>query len=206
MAPRLLAMGLVVWLGQESIRAADPEVLHIGFVDSLLQEASPTQRKLLGSEFSDLVQKFTGCKSVVLQGINPATAAQQLGKGKWHLGVFHGVEFSWLQAKHPQLRPLMATTTAVSPVRALLVVKKDGGIGSFADLKGKNISMLQILHCRLFADKATGGGGKYFADVLKTRNVEEALDNILLGKVQGAVVDSPTSHSTRRFNRAVLIV
>lgn len=192
MARCIFAAGLVALFGFLPVRAADdPAVLRIGFVESILQEAPASKRKLFSKEFSDMVRDFTGLMSTVTQGINPQTAAKQLDEQKWHLGVFHGVEFAWVMAKHPKLKPLMIAATKVKPVKAVLVVKKDGGLTGIADLKGKDVSMLELLHCRLFADKQTSKASNYFGNVLRTRSVEDALDNVLRGKVQAAIVDTP---------------
>ena len=103
MANRMLAGGLLLLLGYWPVRANDPEVLHIGFVDSILDETAPSRRKVFAKEFGDLVRDFTGLKSVITKGLNPAIAAKQLDDEKWHLGVFHGVEFAWIigQASPP---------------------------------------------------------------------------------------------------------
>lgn len=101
MAHRILGIGLAMFLGVAVLPAADPDVLRIGFVNSILDESPASARALFAKEFSGLVKDFTGLKSVVTKGINPETSAKQLEDGKWHLGVFHGVEFAWIQAKHP---------------------------------------------------------------------------------------------------------
>ena len=52
--------------------------------------------------------------------------------------------------------------------------------------------MLQLLHCRLFAEKATGKSQDYFSSVSRTRSVEDTLDEVLSDHVQGAIVDTGT--------------
>ena len=192
MAHRILGIGLAMFLGVAVLPAADPDVLRIGFVNSILDESPASARALFAKEFSGLVKDFTGLKSVVTKGINPETSAKQLEDGKWHLGVFHGVEFAWIQAKHPALKPLMVTTTRVSPLRAVLMARKDSGVTGIGDLKGKNVSLLKYLHCKLFEEKLTAKADKFFSNVVHMRSVEDALDDVLSGKVQGAFVDTPT--------------
>lgn len=190
MASRIMTAGIVLLFCSSRIWADDPDVLSIGFVESLLRESPPGQSKLFGNEFRKMVLDFTGLKSVTLLGLSPTSAAQQLNNGKWHLGVFHGVEFAWIQAKHPKLLPLMIAAVDHSPVRAVLVVKKDSILGNVADLKGKDIRILTRLHCKLFADKTTGKASDYFGKMLQTHSVEEALDEVLRDHVQGAMVDT----------------
>ncbi len=173
---------------------ADPAVIHIGIVDSLLKNLAPGRKDLIDSELPDLVQEFTGFKSQVIQGGNPFAAGQKLTAGQWHLGFFQGVEFAWAQAKDPKLQPLLLAVKGQRTLHALLVAKKDDPLKGFTDLKGKGIYVLQYReHCRLFAGKgAQGNAKKFFGQVSTPKNEEAALDDILRGKVQAAVVDNST--------------
>jgi ABC-type phosphate/phosphonate transport system substrate-binding protein len=44
----------------------------------------------------------------------------------------------------------------------------------------------------LYTEKGTGNERNYFAKTAQTRNVEEALDALFRGELQGAIVDSPS--------------
>ncbi|MCI0684081.1 MAG: PhnD/SsuA/transferrin family substrate-binding protein [Gemmataceae bacterium] len=177
--------------------ADDPQVIKIGIVDSLIRDLSPGKQKLLETEFPDLVKEFTGFNSMVSQGGDPFTGGMKLAAGDWHLGVFQGVEFAWAQSKEPKLRPLTIAVARQKSIQALLVAGKDSGFTGFADLKGKDIHVLSAReHCRLFADKGAGGDAReFFGKVLPTNNTEEALDNILRGKVHASVVDNAAMES-----------
>ncbi len=172
----------------------DPEIVRIGIVGSLSQNTSPRLRELFAPELNSLVKDFTGLKSVSLQGLDPFTAARQLQAGKWHLGVFEGVHFAWAQAKYPRLQPLLLAVNQEEPIQAVLAVKKGSEIKSFADLKGKDVDILEWqLPCRLFAEKETGGRpGKYFARLFQSQDGQEALNDVLRGKVKAAIVDAAT--------------
>jgi ABC-type phosphate/phosphonate transport system substrate-binding protein len=76
-------------------------------------------------------------------------------------------------------------------VQAMLVVKKDSQATGFDDLKGKNVCMLgSRQHCRLFADKGAKGKAKEFFKLTTTTSVEDALDDVLRGKLDAAIVDT----------------
>ena len=171
--------------------AADPAVVAFGIVDSLVTDLSREKRDFLISDFKSLVKDFTEIESTVLLGGDPLRAAQQLQAGTWHLGVFQGVEFAWAQAKHPQLKPLMVAVYKDPKIQAMLMVKKDSKLTGFADLKGKNVSILAGReHCRLFADKGASGKAKDFFKLTTTNSVEDALDDVVKGKTDAAVVDT----------------
>ena len=174
--------------------AQDPDVIKIGLVESLLRDLTPGKRKLLDTEFPDLVKDFTEFNSMVMPGVDPFTAGKKLAAGEWHLGVFQGVEFAWAQSKDKKLAPLTVAVTKPKSLQALLVAAKDGKISGFEDLKDKEVHVLSGReHCRLYAEKA--GGEKAGVKLLPTSNTEEALDNILRGKVQASIVDSAALES-----------
>jgi len=192
---RIILVGVfVALLGMSPLSAQDPDVITIGFVDSMLKDLSPARKKLLDTEFPDLVKEVTGFKSQVAKGGGPFDAVKSLASGKWHMGVFQGVEFGWAQSKDPKLQPLVFAVQNKGAVYALLVAKKENTAAGFPDLKGKDVAFQEgKVHCRLFAEKNAGGELKSFFGKLATTNGgQAALDDILLDKVQAAIVDSDT--------------
>ena len=172
--------------------AEDPEVIKIGIVESLIKDLTPGKQKLLQTEFPDLVKDFTGINSTLIQGGDPFSAGKKVAAGEWHLGVFQGVEFAWAQSKDKKLQPLTVAVNKQKSIHALLVASKDSKINGFEDLKGKEVHVLMAReHCRLFAEKGAGGKAEqFFGKLLPTNNTEEALDDILRGKVQASIVDN----------------
>ena len=191
MKTHLLALAVSLILVQCG-PAQDPDIIPIGLVDSMIGDLSPGKRKMLDSEFPRLVQDFTGLKSIVFQGGEVAIAAKKLAEGQWRLGVFQGIEFAWAAASDSKLKPLILIRNGNSPVHAFLVVKSDSKAAGFADLKGKTAHLIQAReHARLFADKETGGKPeKFFAKLSPTVGAQGILDDVLLGKVDAAIVDS----------------
>jgi ABC-type phosphate/phosphonate transport system substrate-binding protein len=172
--------------------AADPAILRVGIMESLTLGTSPRVRESLAPKFAELVKDFTGYKSVTLQGLSPFTAARQLEAGKWHLGIFQGVELAWVQGRYPKLKPLMVAIFEEANVRAVLMVKKDSNVDGFKGLQGRTVCIHETkLHCSLFADKGAGGRAQdFFGKLLQVGSGEDALDDILLGKAEAAVVDT----------------
>lgn len=178
--------------GAGSLSAQDRDIIPIGMVDSLVKDLSVGKQKIIDADFPGMVKEFTGLNVKVLQGGDPPAAVQKLGDGQWRLGVLQGVEFAWAQAKDAKLTPLMIAVGGQKTIHALLIGKKDGAAKGFDDLKGKAVAILQSReHCRLFADKNSGGSAKkHFGKITYTGNSESALDDILRGKVQAVVADN----------------
>lgn len=180
-----------LYVATVSVKASDPPVLHIGIMNSMVKNLSPTLQLFLGVEFNGLVKEFTGLPSKVYPDTDLERADRNLHSGDLHLVIYQGVEFAWARVKDPQLQPLMVATFKQPTLHAVLVTRKDEPVSGFGDLKGKDIFMLGREHCRLFAEKEVGGKvSEYFGSVRQTCNIEAALDEVLLGKVQAAVVDN----------------
>lgn len=166
--------------------------LSIGIAPSMLKDLSAGQQTFITGEFPLLVKQFTGLDGNLVRAKDVGALARRVEAGDDPFGVFQGVEFAWVRAKHPELKPLLVSTYHKARNRGLLVVKKDAAYAKFADLRGKDLSLLREgkEHCRLFAIKGAGGDlAKFFGKVDVPANAEAALDAILLGKVAAAIVD-----------------
>ena len=183
----LLALCVGVTVGQN---AQAP--LSIGIAPSMLKDLTDGQQTFISGEFPLLVKQFTGLDGKLARAKDVADLAQRVEAGTDPFGVFQGVEFAWIRVKHPELKPLLISVYHRARGRALLVVKKDSAYAKFADLRGKNLSLLRQgkEHCRLFAIKGAGGDfDEFFGKVVDPPNAEAALDAILLGTVDAAIVD-----------------
>jgi ABC-type phosphate/phosphonate transport system substrate-binding protein len=178
------------------------KVVRIGLPDSLVKELSPGKQALVDSEFRDLVQEFTGLKAEVFQGGGAFEAAQKLEAKEWDLAVLQGVEMAWLNDKHPTIQPLMIAANNPRAIHAVLVVKKDGGPSGAADVKGKPVHIYKGKeHIRLFAEKQAGGDPKaFFGKVVETSSAETAIDAVLTGAAQAALVDNVALESYKKIH------
>jgi ABC-type phosphate/phosphonate transport system substrate-binding protein len=200
---RIWLVGVAVVFGLMSPLAAQAQgTVRVGLPDSLVKELSPGKQALVDSEFRDLVEEFTGLKADVFQGGSGLEAAQKLEAKEWDLAVLQGVEMAWLKDKHPTIRPLMIAANVPREIHAVVVVKKDGGPASSAELKGKPVQMYKgKLHIRLFAEKQAGGDPKaFFGKFTETGSAESALDAVLTGAAQAALVDNVALESYKKIH------
>jgi len=101
------------------------------------------------------------------------------------------------------LQPLLISIYRTADVKAMLVTKKDSAYKSFADLKGKEVALMNEgkEHLRRYAHKEAGGDpAAFFSKVVVPANSEAALDAVLLGKVQAALVDRAALDIYREIN------
>jgi ABC-type phosphate/phosphonate transport system substrate-binding protein len=209
--PGLSLVGLL--LAVATTAAQNPGKVTIGLVPSMTKELSEAQQKFIAEEFPQLVKEFTGLGGDLDKPSSVAELAEKLTAGKDQFGVFQGIEFAEVREKNPHLQPLLLSIYRTPEVKAIVVVKKDSPVGKFADLKGKDVTILKDgkEHIRRFTMKEAGGDPeKFFSKVVAPTNSEAALDAVLLGKVQAAIVDKSGLDVYReinpgRFNRLKII-
>jgi ABC-type phosphate/phosphonate transport system substrate-binding protein len=181
--------------GQNAANKAEP--IRIGMANSLFTDVPQVLMDLMGAPFSQLMKASTGLDGKFTPGGEVYDVARKLYDKKLDLAVFHAVEFGWAQQKYSDLQPLMLAINRHRKVRAFLVVKADGDIKSFADLKSKTVSLPRRskLHSRLFLDRGCAECGQanlraFFQDVVASPNIEVALDDVLRGKIQAVITDT----------------
>jgi ABC-type phosphate/phosphonate transport system substrate-binding protein len=195
-------VALICWLAPvQFAAAADPEPANrprtrIAIVKSLFREFPEPLMLALMEPFGVLWKAQIGWDSE-LTAIDPADLGEMLAGGKVDIGVFHGIEFAWAQQKHPELRPLLVAYNQKPHLRACLVVRADDQATGFVDLKGKSLALPQgqRIHCQLFMEKECRKIGQnlpeeFFSHVTKPQNIEIALDGLVDGYHQAAIVDA----------------
>src|SRR5262249_10131646 len=163
---------------------------------SFFRDVPEAQIGVLVPPFQKLMQGQTGLPSELGKPTDPDDLAEQLLKDQVQLGIFQGVEFAWMREKHPGLRPLVIAVNQHRNRQALLLVRQDSPADTFADLKGKvlAISKRSREHVHLFAERRCQKLGQkpaqFFSRLATPDNIEEALDDVVDGSVDAAVVDS----------------
>jgi ABC-type phosphate/phosphonate transport system substrate-binding protein len=180
-----------------AVEKGDPDPVRIAMVQTLFADVPIPLVNLLTPQFRGLMKDFTGLNGAPSAGGDAYSIAKDLVDDKVHLGVLHGVEYAWVKAKHPELEPLMIAVSKYNALKAHVVVRGDSEAAKFCDLKGKDCSVhfRAREHLRLFVEKSCLVHGKcdpksYFGSVVKSANAETALDDVLAGKLEAAVVDT----------------
>ncbi len=180
--------------------AADSEpatrpTTRIAIVKTLFREFPEPLMLALMEPFGLLWKAQIGGHSE-LTAMDPADLGEMLADGKVDIGVFHGIEFAWAQQKHRELRPLFIAYNKQPHLRACLVVRADDKASVFVDLKGKSLALPQgqRIHCQLFMERECRKSGQqrpeeFFSQVSRPPNIEVALDRLVDGVYQAAVVD-----------------
>jgi ABC-type phosphate/phosphonate transport system substrate-binding protein len=164
-------------------------------ISSLFRDTSEPLMQVHMRPLQSLLESQTGVSGQFVAGGDAENLGQRLKKGELHLGIFHGVEFAWAKAKFPQLRPLVIAVNKQPFLRAHLIVASDSKVASLEDLEGKVVALPNRSreHCRLFLERRCVPEGdtanKYFGRVIRPRDANYAIDDVIDGVAQAAVID-----------------
>lgn len=183
-------------------RAGDPpkakdltkEPMKVGMADTMVVGVPEVMVSILGDRLGAMMKEFTGLGADLDVGGDPFTLARKLDRGELELALFQGIEFAWVRAKHPSLRPLMLIVNKDRKVHSQVVVRTDARIASMADLHGKDIACptKNKAHCQLFLESSCSKNGSgdpksYFGKVVNPSSTEKALDALAAGEVQAVI-------------------
>jgi ABC-type phosphate/phosphonate transport system substrate-binding protein len=178
-------------------RAAEGDArgIRIGLVRTLFRDTPASLVDVLSQPLKALMQSQTGMTGELSVAGDPFDLSKKLKENTVQLGVFHGFEFAWARQRNPGLKPLVVVISHHRQLHAHLVVRKDNLASSCADLKGKSVAIPQGSreHCHLYLQRRCPGAGtdpkKFFAEITTPSSSEEALDDVIDGTVQAAIVD-----------------
>jgi ABC-type phosphate/phosphonate transport system substrate-binding protein len=129
---------------------------------------------------------------------------EKLVKRQMHLGVYQGNEFAWAQARQTGLKPLALSVNVYVYSVAYVVAQSAGKIKDFAGLQGQTLAVPSAgqRFLRLFVDRKVQEAGKkaeeFFAKITAPAEIEDALDDVVDGKVQAAVADRAALEGYKR--------
>jgi ABC-type phosphate/phosphonate transport system substrate-binding protein len=185
-------------------REARKQPLHIGMIDSLFRDMSEPQVQASMGPLRILVRLQTGLQAELIRSEDAFVLGEQLSSSKLQLGVFHGFELAWAQEKYPGLRPLLLAVNQKQLFHAHVLVSQKSKAQDLAGLEGKSLAMplRSWEHCWLFLERSCRKKGKkvaeFFSTLTSPASMEDALDDVVDGAVEAAVVDSVSLDCYRR--------
>jgi ABC-type phosphate/phosphonate transport system substrate-binding protein len=191
----MFAMSLAACAAQGSVTAADPPAkMRVGISAGLYQHVPETLFKTTFSPVESLIQEQTGLAGELILGGESGQLAEQLGRGQVEFAVFTGAEFAWARQKNTKLQPLVIAVNQDRSLRVHVLVRQDCTATRLADLKDMPLALPRCTldHCELFLNQQQalcGSSNAPFPKLCRPGAVEDALDEVVDGKMQAAVVD-----------------
>ncbi len=170
------------------------QLVRIGIMDTMFADFPEATQKDLLRMTASMFQMMASLACACVHVKSPMELAEQLQAGKMDLAVFAGYEFAWVEKQHNKIKPLVLAMTVYENPVAYLVVNKESTISKFSQLAGKKVALPKRSrpHSRLYLEreaKKVEGSGQTAIQIVRPKNVERGLDDILRGKVAGTVVD-----------------
>ena len=181
-------------------RLAKLEILHIGSSGGLTSEKGGKEKAALET-LQGFIKEETGLDNDITRQKDWRQLADKLAKGQLQLGVFQGYEFAWAQEKQADLKPLAVAVNVNVYPSVFVVARKKNKAKDFAGLQGQSLSIPATGqgYLRLYVERRSAATGKkidaFFSKVTAPDNVEDALDEVVDGKVQATAVDRAAAQS-----------
>jgi ABC-type phosphate/phosphonate transport system substrate-binding protein len=175
--------------------AAPPKTVKIGMLKSMFRDVPPQLFNAMTVPFQTVVESQTGLKGQLVVIDTPEEMTHKLSSGEVQLGVYHGFEFAWMKLQEKNLEPLMLVTANPNLLKATVVVQKDLNAAEVGDCRGQRLTMPMAAkeHSRLYLSRRCRQCGappqEFFAATKEPVSVEEALDQVVDGVANVAIVD-----------------
>jgi ABC-type phosphate/phosphonate transport system substrate-binding protein len=179
-----------------NLALAQSEGIKVGLTGTIFPGLSDSMLSAAARPFKSLLEQATGVTGSIVQGGSARGLAAKLQKDEVQLGVFQGVEFAWARVANAKLEPIVICVNQTRTVRAFLIVRSASSISKVADLKNKSLILPVETreHCKVFLERrcvaAASSPSRFYKKILEAADVEEALDEVVDGRVTAAVVDS----------------
>jgi ABC-type phosphate/phosphonate transport system substrate-binding protein len=185
----------LVAAGLSLAAAPSSTVVRIGMLKSMFREVPPPLFNAMSAPFQKVVESQTGLQGQLVIIEDADTLRQKLAAGEVQLGVFHGFEFAWMKLKDKSLEPLMLVAVNPNQLQSVVVVAADCKACGVAECRGKKVAVPTSVkeHSRLFLHRRCRGLGcgvpEFFGQTHEPTSVEDALDDVVDGVSQVAVVE-----------------
>jgi ABC-type phosphate/phosphonate transport system substrate-binding protein len=171
------------------------EVLRIGASGTLTGQADSPKEKAGVKTLQRFIKEETGLQSEIFGEKNWLDLARQMARGELHVAMLQGYEFAWASAKYPDLKPLVIAVNREIYPMAHLLTRRNNSATEFVALQGASLAVPITSHgfLRLFVERQSEAAGKsgqtFFTRISTPDNVEDALDDVVDGKVKAVVID-----------------
>ncbi len=186
------------------LSAQESAVLKIGTVGPL---APGGKGNAAEGKLKDFVLEESQLAAEVVQQESWQKLADGLADKTLQVGIFSGNEFVWALERRPTIKPMVLAVQGQKYPVIYIVVGKNDPSTDMKGLKGKAIAIPEGLrYLRLFAEQQAQKAGQpantYFSKIVSPEFSEEAIDDVVDGRIAAAVVAGGALETYKRRNQA----
>ncbi len=195
---------LLAWQTPGRAQQAARKPLRIGTSPSLALGSSKDKQRGALDTLRTFIKDETGLDNEIIQQKSWRDLAKKMASKELPIGVYQGYEFAWAQADHSSLKPLALATRNGHYTVAYVVTRKDDAASSFAGLANHTFSVPEASRGfpSFFVERLAQGQGKtmksFFSGVTTPDDVEDAIDDVIDGKITATVVDRAALEAFKR--------
>ncbi|MEI6207541.1 MAG: PhnD/SsuA/transferrin family substrate-binding protein [Desulfuromonadales bacterium] len=209
-----LLLAVIIWL-QSVCPAADkgdeaPKSFRTGFMQNVFYNTDPRDAKAVLEVHSREISRIMGLpltpKVVMFSEMD--SMAKALRKGELELAAIPSVEYLRIRKTIPLIPSFVGTNSNGQGITYVVITRKDSGIRSFSDLKGKSIlipavakyesSQIWLEVLLMKTDK--GGRETFFSQVKESPKISNAIMGVFFKQVDAAIVTRSGLNTSRELN------
>jgi len=181
-----------------------PKTLLIGTSGTLGGGAGEAKEAAALQSLKEFIKDETGLANEIVRQKGWHELAEKMSRKQIPLGVFQGYEFVWAQEEYPVLKPLELAVNGPTYPAAYVVTSKNDPAGNFVQLQGYSLGLPDVSKGfpYYFVERQAQAQGKkpdaFFSKITPYDNVEDALDDVVDGKIQATVVDQAGLEAFKR--------
>jgi ABC-type phosphate/phosphonate transport system substrate-binding protein len=210
----LLLWSLLLWQLPGPVAAepgeAMPKVLRVGFLQSVFAETDLRDAKAaLEVQFRRLSRSMgLGLAPQLIIYPSMQSMSDALRRGELEMVSMPGIEYLKLRKLVPLIPSFVAATNGGLGMRYVIITRKDSGIGSFADLRGRSLllpslafqDLGQLWLDVLVLKAGKGTRGSFFSQIKEPPRMFNAIMGVFLRQSDAAVVTRAALDASRQLN------
>ncbi len=171
-------------------QAPGTKPIRVGLSALLFDEQSREQMLEQMKPFTKRVEKQVGVQSefVIVDSLD--ALAKQLNDRVIQIAVLSGLHYGWVKPLCPEMKPMLTTAVEGGRLKSVVLVKKDAAFASLDQLRGQSLALPNRTQhfVRFFLEQETKQPMGDFFKVAPQRNVDDAIEAVIAGKVQAAAL------------------
>lgn len=171
-------------------QAPGAKPIRVGLSALLFDEQSREQMLEQMKPFTKRVEKQVGVQSefVIVDSLD--ALAKQLNDRVIQIAVLSGLHYGWVKPLCPEMKPMLTTAVEGGRLKSVVLVKKEAAFASLDQLRGQSLALPNRTQnfVRFFLEQETKQPMGDFFKVAPQRNVDDAIEAVIAGKVQAAAL------------------
>ena len=211
----LLLWSLIFWqlpgpVAAEPSGGGMPKMLRTGFLQRVFAETDPRDAKAVleiqGREVSRALGLGSATQVTIFPDMQAMSAA--LRRGELELVTMPTIEYLKLRKTVPLIPSFVAANNGGLGTRYLIITRKDSGIRTFADLRGRSMQLPSLANHELgqlwldFLLLKAGKGARvsFFSQVKEPSRMFNAIMGVFLRQTDAAVITRAVLDASRQLN------